>query len=294
MGGRATALPLAGRRSDGELPMFETENRRRVAGLEADALDFVEFVRDVRGRTHGTVAAYRFVLQRFILWAEETGTAPDLDPASPAMAGFRAHLLAAGLAALTVKEYADRLQAFRRWRGRRGSAAAHALRRVARRGRPSAAASGPKVATSGLPRHPVWGLRLEDVRIADDLWLEVNALLPCRRCPLRPSDLSDLECMEAILFVLRTRRTWNCLAEGATARQRFLEWSECGLFQRLHQAGLLRRPPFGEGIDWTAVETTWPARGPRPRGGQARRVIEIGTPLSTPQPEPLGEGRCQR
>jgi transposase len=83
--------------------------------------------------------------------------------------------------------------------------------------------------------------------VTDELWAEARPLLPMR--PLRPKGgrppADDPKCLVGILFVLRTGCAWeNIPAEmapsGTTCWRRMQEWTQAGVWPRLHKV-LLRR-----------------------------------------------------
>lgn len=99
----------------------------------------------------------------------------------------------------------------------------------------------------------------EDWRLPDDLWEAIQDLLPVHQNshpfgggrPRTP----DRVCLEAILFVLRTGCQWKALdatrfCPGSTAHDRFQEWVEAGVFERLWEVGLLAYDEM-QGIDWS-------------------------------------------
>jgi transposase len=98
-----------------------------------------------------------------------------------------------------------------------------------------------------------------DWRLPDLLWEQFEALLPLHENAHRFGGgrprTPDRVCADAIFFVLRTGIPWKALnatrfCPGSTAHDRFQEWVEAGVFQRLWEAGLLEYD-FFEGIDWS-------------------------------------------
>ena len=97
-----------------------------------------------------------------------------------------------------------------------------------------------------------------DWRIPDDLWTEIEWLLPVHKNTHRFGGgrprTPDRVCMDAIFFVLRTGCQWKALdatrfCPGSTAHDRFQEWVEAGVFYEMWKAGLLEYDYF-VGIDW--------------------------------------------
>ena len=81
--------------------------------------------------------------------------------------------------------------------------------------------------------------------IPDALWEQIMPLLPPELPRPRGGHprMDDRRAMEAILYVLHTDFKWNQLPRSmgavTTVRNRFLEWREAGVFQRLWRAGVL-------------------------------------------------------
>jgi transposase len=98
----------------------------------------------------------------------------------------------------------------------------------------------------------------EDWRIPDDLWAEIDWLIP-KRVNTHPfgggrPPTSDRACMDAIFFVLRTGCQWKALdatkfCPGSTAHDRFQRWVQQGVFFEMWKAGLLEYDCL-VGIDW--------------------------------------------
>lgn len=94
-----------------------------------------------------------------------------------------------------------------------------------------------------------------EYQIPDELWERIEPLLP----PPKPKKKSgrprmdDRQAMTAIFYVLRTGCQWKALPRSlgaaSTVHDRFQEWLEAGVFERLWQAGLSE---YDEkvGIDW--------------------------------------------
>src|SRR4030095_6976136 len=95
-------------------------------------------------------------------------------------------------------------------------------------------------------------------RIPDDLWEEIEFLLPvhknCHRFGGGRPRTPDRVCMDAIFFVLRTGCQWKALdatifCPGSTAHDRFQEWVQAGGLLEMLQVGLLEYDCL-KGIDW--------------------------------------------
>ena len=98
----------------------------------------------------------------------------------------------------------------------------------------------------------------DDWRMPDDLWAEIEWLLPehvnTHRFGGGRPRTPDRVCMDAIFFVLRTGCQWKALdatkfCPGSTAHDRFQEWVEEGVFYEMWRAGLLEYDCI-KGIDW--------------------------------------------
>jgi len=92
-------------------------------------------------------------------------------------------------------------------------------------------------------------------RIPDDLWMEVQPLLPYEKEPGtngRPV-VPFRKVLDGILYVLRTGCQWKALpaeyGSGSTCHRRFQEWVRIGVFQRLWVKLLERYDEF-RGIRW--------------------------------------------
>src|SRR5262249_7698225 len=92
-------------------------------------------------------------------------------------------------------------------------------------------------------------------RIPDDLWTELQPLLPLEKPPNTPGRpvVPFRQVMDGILYVLRTGCRWNALpgeyGSGSTCPRRFQAWVEAGIFERLW-AKLLTRYDELRGIQW--------------------------------------------
>jgi transposase len=97
-----------------------------------------------------------------------------------------------------------------------------------------------------------------DWRIPDQMWQEIEPLLPERKKhPLgcHRSRVPDRAAMDAIFFVLRTGCQWNALnatgiCSSSSAHRRFQEWVQAGVFLELWKRGLLIYDEL-QGIDWS-------------------------------------------
>ena len=92
-------------------------------------------------------------------------------------------------------------------------------------------------------------------RIPDDLWEELEPLLPAPRSvglPGRPQ-VPFRQVLDGILYVLRTGCQWKAVPKefgsGSTCHKRFREWERAGIFEQLW-AKLLARYDELRGIQW--------------------------------------------
>jgi transposase len=145
-------------------------------------------------------------------------------------------------------------------------------------------------------------LRDDGWRIPDEVWAEMEPLLPPRReHPLGCHNprVPDRDAMNAILFVLRTGCQWNALnATGicscSSAYRRFREWSEAGVFLEFWRRGLIAYDT-SKGIEWEwlaadGAMTKSPPRRPSVRT-ESHRQSQEGHET---QPALRGGGRADR
>jgi transposase len=122
-------------------------------------------------------------------------------------------------------------------------------------------------------------------RIPDDLWLEVQPLLPPEKKhgtngrPVVPFR----KVLDGILFVLRTGCQWKALpseyGSGSTCHRRFQEWVRRGVFRRLWVKLLERYDDLrGIGWEWQSLDSL---SVKAPLGGKPRVLIRrIGPSLA--------------
>jgi len=117
-------------------------------------------------------------------------------------------------------------------------------------------------------------------RIPDELWERIEPLLPPKRSyPKggRPR-MPDRQAMDAIFYVLRTGCQWKALPRSlgapSTVHDRFQEWREAGVFERMWRAGLLEYDErVGMEWEWQALDgaiTKAPLGGKRGRSQSHR------------------------
>ncbi len=95
----------------------------------------------------------------------------------------------------------------------------------------------------------------EDYQIPDQLWARIEPLLP----PPKPKKkagrprMDDRKAMTAIFYVLRTGCQWKALPRSlgapSTVHDRFQQWREAGVFEKLWQRGVLEYD-HNQGLDW--------------------------------------------
>ncbi len=94
--------------------------------------------------------------------------------------------------------------------------------------------------------------------VSDALWAVLHPLLPVRVNTHRFGGgrprVSDRRCADAIFYVLRTGCQWEALNQTelcakSTAHDRFQEWVEAGVFEKLWHAGVEQFDEL-QGIDW--------------------------------------------
>ncbi len=92
-------------------------------------------------------------------------------------------------------------------------------------------------------------------RIPDDLWDELQPLLPPEKPPRTPGRpfVSFRQVLDGILYILRTGCQWKALPQeygsGSTCHRRFQAWVQAGVFERLW-AKLLTRYDDLRRIQW--------------------------------------------
>lgn len=104
---------------------------------------------------------------------------------------------------------------------------------------------------------------------------------------------SNLDCLNGILFVLRTGCQWRALdatgiCPGTTAHDRFQEWCEAGVFEKLHHATLKRYDEL-KGIDWSFLSLDG-AMTKAPLGGEKNWPKPYGSREKRDQAKPARRG----
>lgn len=137
-------------------------------------------------------------------------------------------------------------------------------------------------------------------RVSDELWEKIQPLLPehpnTHRFGGGRPRADDRTCMDAIFYVLRTGCQWGALDETgicphSTAHDRFQEWVEAGVFQKLWAAGLEEYDEV-KGIDWS-WQSMDGAMTKAPLGGEKKRCKPYGSGQKGRQAKPVDRGvRC--
>jgi transposase len=129
-------------------------------------------------------------------------------------------------------------------------------------------------------------------QVSDALWAVIEPVLPRRqrryRYPGRRR-LDDRKALEGILFVLITGIPWKAVppelgfGSGVTCWRRLEEWSEAGVWERLH-ATLLERLRAADQIDWSRAcvdGSHVQAKKGAPRRARARSIAGGAGPSTT-------------
>ena len=116
-------------------------------------------------------------------------------------------------------------------------------------------------------------------RISDELWAVLEPCLPVavnkhRFGGGRPR-VPNRDCADAIFYVLRTGCQWQALDQTelvshSTAHDRFQEWVQADVFQKLWQTGLEKFDEL-KGIDWE-WQSMDGAMTKAPLGGEKNRA----------------------
>ena len=129
--------------------------------------------------------------------------------------------------------------------------------------------------------------------VSKELWLQLQPLIPAftpsAKGGARKLSVSDEAALNGILFVLHTGIPWEDLPQslgygsGMTCWRRLRDWSAAGVWQRLHQAMLVRLREHDQ-IDWSRASidgsTVASPRGARKRA-PTPRTEENSAPSGT-------------
>ncbi len=123
-------------------------------------------------------------------------------------------------------------------------------------------------------------------RIPNDLWTELQPLLPPEKPPGTPGRpvVPFRQVLDGILYVLRTGCQWKALPNeygtGSTCHRRFQQWVQAGVFAQLW-ATLLTRYDARHGIrwKWQALDSVMVKA---PLGGRQRAPIQRIAASSAP------------
>ncbi len=134
-------------------------------------------------------------------------------------------------------------------------------------------------------------------RISDALWAVLEPLLPVRVNTHRFGGgrprVPDRRCADAIFYVLRTGCQWEALNQTdlcakSTAHDRFQEWVEAGVFEKLWYAGVEQFDEL-KGIDgnWLSMDG---AMTKAPLGGEKDGAQSDGPRQARRQAQPAHGG----
>ena len=118
---------------------------------------------------------------------------------------------------------------------------------------------------------------MKDKEVSAALWEKLEPLLP--EAPPRSAQggrprVDDRRALNGILFVLRTGIGWEHLPQelgygsGMTCWRRLRDWNAAGVWDKLHQAMLVRLREHDQ-IDWSRASIDG-SSVPSPRGGRKR------------------------
>ena len=137
-------------------------------------------------------------------------------------------------------------------------------------------------------------------RLPDDLWAELQPLLPPEKAPGTPGRpaVPYRKVLDGILFVLRTGAQWKAVpiefGSGSTCHKRFQEWERLGVFEKLWQK-LLARYDDLRGIQWQfqSLDSAM-VKAPLGGGRRARTPRTAANPAPSATCSPTGgERRCR-
>jgi transposase len=93
-------------------------------------------------------------------------------------------------------------------------------------------------------------------RVPDDLWAEIEPLLPKPEPKERPGRprVSNRVALDGILYVLRAGCHWGKVprefSSGSTCHRRFSQWAKSGVFARVWAVLLERHYAEFKDVDW--------------------------------------------
>jgi putative transposase len=137
-------------------------------------------------------------------------------------------------------------------------------------------------------------------QIPDAVWERIVPLLPPEKSKIKSGRprMDDRKAMNAIFYVLRTGEQWNALPRtlgaSSTVHDRFQEWREACVFEKMWQAGVIEYDEM-KGIEWewqvldaciTKAPLGGEATGPNPvdraKSGTKRSLLTdgLGVPLA--------------
>ena len=119
--------------------------------------------------------------------------------------------------------------------------------------------------------------------VTDELWALVEPILPRERKPGKRGGrprVSNRAVLTGILFVLRTGTPWQLLpvemgcGSGSTCWRRFQQWTQRGVWRRLHRV-LLDHLAWADEIDWSRLSldsSSVPAKRGATASGRIRQI----------------------
>lgn len=131
-----------------------------------------------------------------------------------------------------------------------------------------------------------------DYQIPEPLWHQLQGLLPPEKPKIKQGRprMDDRQAMTAIFYLLRTGCQWSALPRSlgakSTVHDRFQEWQQARVFEKLWRAGLLEYDlAIGLDFEWQSMDgamTKAPlggeATGPNPtdRGKKRHQAVFVG------------------
>lgn len=94
-----------------------------------------------------------------------------------------------------------------------------------------------------------------EYQIPEELWDKIKSLLPSPKVKKKAGRprMDNYKAMTAIFYVLRTGCQWKAIPQSlgapSTVHDRFKEWQEAGVFEKLWQIGV-KEYDQKKGLDW--------------------------------------------
>jgi transposase len=113
--------------------------------------------------------------------------------------------------------------------------------------------------------------------VSDELWERVKPWIPVwRRSPRGgPYRLDDRKVFAGIVYRLRTGCQWDAIpsefGSGSTCYRRFVEWTQAGVFEKIHAEALCYyHEKCGLDLEWASLDS---AAVKAPKGGTSLAPI---------------------